>query len=157
MTFLDRLSHKLHPTHMPLEKKVPVFFIYKMDKEYITRLIRSSSLSQVSDFYRILRQVGVEAGLWPMDYSPERRIKKMLVNKNIILSSYKEFEIPKKSGRGVRHICAPTGELKDILFCINIILQEKYTLAECCMGVHKMPFCRHQCDSPYRSELCVQH
>lgn len=137
MTFLDRLSHKLHPTHMPLEKKVPVFFIYKMDKEYITRLIRSSSLSQVSDFYGILRQVGVEAGLWSMDYSPERRIKKMLVNKNIILSSYKEFEIPKKSGRGVRHICAPTGELKDILFCINIILQEKYTPAECCMGFTK--------------------
>lgn len=65
--------------------------------------------------------VGVEAGFWALDYSPEKYIGWLLANDNL-MSLYKEFEIPKKSGKGTRRIHAPTGDLKEILSCINIIL-----------------------------------
>ena len=104
-----------------------------MDREYIAQLIRSDRLRYTSDFYSLLKRVGVEAGFWALDYSTEKHIGGLLANDNH-MSLYKEFEIPKKSGRGTRRIHAPTGDLKEILSCINIILQEKYVPGGCCTG-----------------------
>jgi hypothetical protein len=67
-----------------------------------------------------------------LDYRPERHVGRILADDGI-MSRYKEFEIPKKSGNGTRRIYAPTGELKEILSCVNIILQEKYAPGVCCM------------------------
>lgn len=104
-----------------------------MDREYTSQLIRSNRLRYTPDFYSLLKQVGIEAGFWALDYRPERHVGRILADDGI-MSRYKEFEIPKKSGNGTRRIYAPTGELKEILSCVNIILQEKYAPGVCCTG-----------------------
>ena len=47
--------------------------------------------------------------------------------------SYKEFDIPKKSG-GTRRITAPIGKLKDVLKCLSVILTPYYESGECVHG-----------------------
>lgn len=137
MTFLDLLSHKFLPHAQAYRKEVPVFIsLICMDEKYISQLIQSTRLRYPSDFYRLLKQVGLEAGFWAMDCSLEKTVRRLFEGK-AITSLYKEFEIPKKSGRGTRHICAPTGKLKNILTCINIILKEIYTPEACCTGFTK--------------------
>ena len=47
--------------------------------------------------------------------------------------SYKEFDIPKKSG-GTRRITAPIGKLKDVLKCLSVILAPYYEPSGCVHG-----------------------
>ncbi len=62
--------------------------------------------------------------------------------------SYKEFDIPKKSG-GTRRISAPVGKLKDVLKCLSVILAPYYEPCECVHGFTKFFVCSTllQCNS----------
>lgn len=103
-----------------------------MDNRY--NILRDSvDLSSITQLCKTISIVGSHIADMPLlPTIKESQLRKFRpVSRRI--SSYQEFEIPKKSG-GVRKILAPTGELKKIMKALSFILNTIYTPTDAAMG-----------------------